>query len=343
MAIQYERVHFRRRAVQFPRSYTESNDQGGGITHTPHPGDVGDPGVLPNEENMNRMDKGIADCVDAINGLDNATSTLQGNMVTANQNIGQNTQDIASINAFISRRDNPTEVTKEQVGLGNVPNVTTNNQTPTYSARGTDDALVSGETLAVAMSKLAHAVDRLYEHVADMDNPHETDIFDTFFKTFGLGLGKPDKVGKFTGNGSNAATITVNGVTGLRGQVIDLGFAPSYVAIIIPNGQVAELRGKSETEVIESAGGYSKFNTIELFLGYDVKGIAFIGPRLNYYHDSCGNQYRTAAPEDVLGQAHGGAVVYNNSFIVQSYGIYDMDTTLYMNFKDWVYTYLAWR
>lgn len=338
MAISYERVHFRRRAVQFPRSYTESNDQGGGITHTPHPGDVGDPGVLPNEENMNRMDKAIADCVDAINGLDDTTSTLQGNMATANQNIGQNAEDIDTINAFISRRDNPTEVTKEQVGLGNVPNVTTNNQTPTYSARGTDDALVSGETLAVAMSKVAHAVDRLYEHVADMDNPHDTEIFDTFFKAFGLGLGKPDKVGTFIGNGSNAATITVNGVTDLRGQVIDLGFAPSYVAIIIPNGQYAELRGKNEIEVIDST-----FNTIELFLGFDIRGVAFIGPRLNYYHNGCGAEYRTAAPEDVLRQKHGGAVVYNNSFIVQSYGVLNSDTTMFMNVKDWNYIYLAWR
>lgn len=344
MAIQYERVHFRRRAVQFPRSYTESNDQGGGITHTPHPGDVGDPGVLPNEENMNRMDKGIADCVDAINALDNATSALQGNMVTANQNIGQNTQDIASINAFISRRDNPTEVTKAQVGLGNVPNVTTNNQTPTISNVSTwnDIPLGTGTNLATILSKARAGLAALDTHVNDEDNPHNTGIFETVFETFGLGRGKPDKVGTFTGNGSNAATITVNGVTGLRGQVIDLGFEPSFVAILVPNGLTGELCGRNETETIQK-GGWLKFNTIDLLLGFAIVGIVFIRPGYNYYYSNDGIATSRVAPEQVLSRGHGGAVVYNNSFIVQSYSLADADSTMYMNVKDWVYPYLAWR
>lgn len=43
---------------------------------------------------------------------------------------------------------------KSAVGLGNVPNVTTNNQTPTYSAASTRTNLTSGETLATALGKI---------------------------------------------------------------------------------------------------------------------------------------------------------------------------------------------
>lgn len=43
---------------------------------------------------------------------------------------------------------------KSAVGLGNVPNVATNNQTPTYSAASTRTNLASGETLATALGKI---------------------------------------------------------------------------------------------------------------------------------------------------------------------------------------------
>lgn len=341
MAIQYERVHFRRRAVQFPRSYTESNDQGGGITHTPHPGDVGDPGVLPNEENMNRMDKGIADCVDAINALDDTTSTLQESMVAANEGISENRE---AMNNFAARRDNPNQVTKEQVGLGNVPNVSTNNQTPTISnvSDWNDIPLGTGTNLATILSKTRAGLAALDTHVNDEDNPHNTGLFDAALASFGLGWGKPDKVGTFTGNGSDAEEITVNGRSGLRGQVINLGFAPSCVAIIIPdNSYQAEVRGRSELDTLKTP--YVKSNTLELLLGFAIAGVAFIGPLLNYYHDGCGSQFRTATPEFLLAQQHGGAVVYNNSFIVQSYNISDNEYEMKMNLKGYVYPYLAWR
>lgn len=44
--------------------------------------------------------------------------------------------------------------TPSQVGLGNVPNVATNNQTPTYNTASTRTALVSGESLSTAMGKI---------------------------------------------------------------------------------------------------------------------------------------------------------------------------------------------
>lgn len=45
-------------------------------------------------------------------------------------------------------------LSKTNVGLGNVPNVTTNNQTPTFSQASTRDNLVSGDKLSVLFSKI---------------------------------------------------------------------------------------------------------------------------------------------------------------------------------------------
>lgn len=63
-------------------------------------------------------------------------------------------------------------VTKSEVGLGNVPNVTTNNQTPTYTEASTLAKLVSGEILATAFGKMSKAVTDLIAHLANKSNPH---------------------------------------------------------------------------------------------------------------------------------------------------------------------------
>lgn len=68
---------------------------------------------------------------------------------------------------------NPHGVTKAQVGLSEVPNVSTNNQTPTYTAAGSPTALASGEKLSVAFGKIAKAISSLISHLANTSNPHE--------------------------------------------------------------------------------------------------------------------------------------------------------------------------
>ena len=65
------------------------------------------------------------------------------------------------------RTDNPHNVNKEQVGLGNVPNVSTNDQAPTYTAAQVAQSLTSGEKLSVALSKIAGAINSLLAHLGD--------------------------------------------------------------------------------------------------------------------------------------------------------------------------------
>lgn len=67
---------------------------------------------------------------------------------------------------------NPHSVTKVQVGLGNVPNVSTNDQTPTYTVPTVNAELTSGEKLGTAFGKIARAVASLIAHIANKSNPH---------------------------------------------------------------------------------------------------------------------------------------------------------------------------
>ncbi len=76
---------------------------------------------------------------------------------------------------------NPHETTAEQVGLGNVPNVTTDNQTPTFPALTPEQAndpstiplqnITSGETLSVMFGKIRNFITRMLHHLTQ-DNPH---------------------------------------------------------------------------------------------------------------------------------------------------------------------------
>lgn len=53
-----------------------------------------------------------------------------------------------------SYRSGNVNITKSNIGLGNVPNVTTDNQTPSFSAASTRANIASGETLSVIFGKV---------------------------------------------------------------------------------------------------------------------------------------------------------------------------------------------
>lgn len=71
------------------------------------------------------------------------------------------------VTAHTENTSNPHNVTKSQVGLGNVPNVATNDQTPTYTVASADAELTSGEKVSVAFGKIAKAIKSLISHLAD--------------------------------------------------------------------------------------------------------------------------------------------------------------------------------
>ncbi|SFA87295.1 hypothetical protein SAMN05216249_10444 [Acetitomaculum ruminis DSM 5522] len=77
-----------------------------------------------------------------------------------------------AVGGHVSNRTNPHNVTKSQIGLGNVPNVSTNDQTPTYTEASNLTALTSGESLSTAFGKIKKAVGSLISHLSNTSNPH---------------------------------------------------------------------------------------------------------------------------------------------------------------------------
>ena len=95
-------------------------------------------------------------------------------------------------------------ITKANVGLGNVPNVATNDQTPTYTASSANANLTSGEKLSVAMGKISRAITSLISHLAD-GTRHITAAERTAWNA---------KSGKFTGTNENYSTSDDNASSG---------------------------------------------------------------------------------------------------------------------------------
>ncbi len=63
---------------------------------------------------------------------------------------------------------NPHNTTKADIGLENVPNVTTNNQTPTFTMALSNSNLISGEIITTSFGKIAKAISSLISHISDL-------------------------------------------------------------------------------------------------------------------------------------------------------------------------------
>ena len=85
--------------------------------------------------------------------IDKITQTLLDNWNAAYTHIGN--------------KSNPHGVTKAQVGLGSVPNVATNDQTPTFTQASALGNLSSGEKLTISLGKIMRAIADFIAHKED--------------------------------------------------------------------------------------------------------------------------------------------------------------------------------
>lgn len=115
-----------------------------------------------------------------------------------------------ALNKHTGNKSNPHSVTKSQVGLGNVPNVATNDQTPTYSDTTTLVTLSSGEKISIAFAKIKLAITTLINHLANKSNPH--------------GVTK-SQVG--LGNVENKSSATIRGELTKGNVTTALGYTPA--------------------------------------------------------------------------------------------------------------------
>lgn len=73
----------------------------------------------------------------------------------------------SELNEHIDDQTNPHGVTAEQVGLGNVPNLATDDLTPTVSEASSLTALASGDVLSTIIGKVAKSITTLISHIAN--------------------------------------------------------------------------------------------------------------------------------------------------------------------------------
>ena len=118
-----------------------------------------------------------------------------------------------ALNTHTGNKSNPHSVTKSQVGLWNVPNVATNDQTPTYSDTTTLVTLSSGEKISIAFAKIKLAITTLINHLANKSNPH--------------GVTK-SQVG--LGNVENKSSATIRGELTKGNVTTALGYTPANQA-----------------------------------------------------------------------------------------------------------------
>lgn len=181
-----------------------------------------------------------------IGDTENVSAILSSSMTFVTKDLFEN---------HTKNKDNPHEVTKTQVGLGLVPNVTTNDQTPTFTESEKNEELKSGDKLSVLFGKLAKIVKSVISHIADTKNPHKLtansigaaekkhehsakDITSGILNVARGGTGVASygqlitkigpAMGTYTGN---AKRLTTGG-----NQFVSLGFTPSAVIVSTATG-----------------------------------------------------------------------------------------------------------
>ena len=148
-------------------------------------------------------------------------------------------------------KTNPHGVTKAQVGLGNVPNVSTNDQTPTYTIPASNAGLVSGEKLGTAFGKIARAVASLIAHIANKSNPHSVTKAQ-------VGLGNADNTSDVNKPISSATQTALNGKSDKahKHKTADISDMPT--ALPADGGNADTVDGKHASDFAASSHTHTK-------------------------------------------------------------------------------------
>ena len=203
----------------------------------------------------------------------NVTASITGSFVYASA---------ADLEAHTSDTNNPHNVTKDQIGLGNVENKAIGDQTPTWTIAKTLVKLTSGEKLSIAFGKIAKAIEALINHIEDKQNPHGIDA---------KAIGAAAKSHSHAASDINSGTVSVaRGGTGLSkwtkygivyakdentlGQldmpalasfmVLQKGYAPTFVTVdalsLFAYGTTPPTTNKLWIDTTPNTGGLKYYN-----------------------------------------------------------------------------------
>lgn len=200
-------------------------------------------------DNASRVLEMEIDALIYIGEAENVAAAINSSLVYASA---------AELKAHVENTRNPHSVTKAQVGLENVPNVSTNGQTPTYTEARVFETLSSGEKMSIAFGKIKLAITNLINHIANKNNPHgvtanqagaapkshthsATDVNAGVLPVNRGGTG----VGSYADLGGKLYQIGIYQGDDAEAQTIELGFEPSAVLIrsMYYNEQAFAIRG----------------------------------------------------------------------------------------------------
>lgn len=184
------------------------------------------------------------DAIIFIGDAENVSAAISSSLVYASKE---------EFDSHTSDKNNPHAVTKKQVGLGNVPNVATNDQTPTFTEASTLATINSGEKVSTIFGKIKLAITNLINHINNKSNPHgctasqvgaaakshthsATDINSGVLSPLRGGTGVQIK-GDFFKNVQNAV-VDYNEYlgSGTKDRFINLGYTPRLVFVSAADG-----------------------------------------------------------------------------------------------------------
>lgn len=111
----------------------------------------------------NRIFEMQLDALIFIGDAENVTAAINSSLVYVSKD---------EFDSHVNNQNNPHAVTKAQVGLGNVPNVSTNDQTPTFTEAATLESINSGEKMSKILGKVKLSITNLIGHINSKSNPH---------------------------------------------------------------------------------------------------------------------------------------------------------------------------
>lgn len=148
---------------------------------------------------------GAPETMDTLKEVADAISANKTVVEALNESIGTRAK-AADLTAHTVDKSNPHGVTKSQVGLGNVPNVATNDQTPTFTQAAALENITTGEKLSIMLGKISKAISDFIGHIGNKENPHGVNK-----EQVGLGnvenTADKDKSVKYATSAGNAGTV----------------------------------------------------------------------------------------------------------------------------------------
>ena len=261
-------------------------------------------------ENMDIIDREINGLKQPAYKVSTAMSDLHsGEMITVA--FGKIAKAVSTLISHVANKSNPHDVTKNQIGLGNVPNVATNDQTPTYTEASNLSSLVSGEKMSVAFGKIAKAVSTLISHVANKSNPH-----DVTKNQIGLG---------------NVPNVATNDQTPTYTEASNLSSLVSGEKMSVAFGKIAKavstLISHTTSKATSSVLGHVKLSDSTSSTSASTAGVAATPKAVKAAYDLANSNTEKLGTTDISGIGDGtvtGAIVNNKEAIedvTQSLGL----------------------